>query len=224
MSALLAGELLRVIQIAVDDPAIRCIVLAGTSRYFCVGADLKESFGFKAVDSVLAGWMSGLDSLRKCPKPIIAAVRGAAIGGGLELALYCDLIVASEDAKFALPETGIGVIAGQGGSQRVAALAGRSVATDMILTGRVLSGTEAYALGIVARVAETEKVLEVSMQMASDIADRGPAAVQFAREVIFEATEGALRQSLRIERLLAALVLETKDAQTRIGGFLERKR
>lgn len=221
MSAALAAALLAALDEAVRDEAVGCIVLAGTSTHFCVGADLKEVARLRAVDAVLAGWLDDLDRIRRCGKPIVAAVRGYAVGGGFELALYCDLIVAAHDARFALPETGIGVIAGQGGTQRLCALAGRALAADLILTGRELSGCEALAHGIVARSVPAGEVLDAAVSLATAIAARSPVALAFAREVLFEASEGPLRQSLRIERLLAALVLDSSEAQRRVAAFLQ---
>jgi len=224
MSSALAAALLAAVDAAGRDDGVRCLVLAGTPTHFCVGADLAEVARLRAADAVLARWLDDLDSLRRSRKPMVAAVRGHAAGGGFELALYCDLIVAAADARFSLPETGIGVIAGQGGSQRLAALAGRAIASDLILTGRVLSGAEAGAYGIAARVVPSGQVLDTALAVAQAVAGRSAAAVAFAREVLYEATEGPLRQSLRIERLLAALVLDTPEAQQRIGAFLGRPR
>ena len=223
MSAELAGALLAAIDAASRDRAVKCLVLAGTATHFCVGADLKEVAKMRAVDAVLGGWLTDLDAIRRSPKPIIAAVRGHAVGGGFELALYCDLIVAADDARFALPETGIGVIAGQGGTQRLVSLCGRAIAADLILTGRELSGREAHACGIAARAVPAQSVVATAIAVAQAIAARSAPAITFAREVLLEATEGPLRQSLRIERLLAALVLDTPEAQERIGAFLNRR-
>jgi len=223
MSQELGRALLAHFAAAMADDGVRAIVLAGTATHFCVGADLVEVSRLQAVQAVLSGWLDELDSIRRAPKPIIAAVRGHAVGGGFELALYCDLIVAAEDARFALPETGIGVIAGQGGTQRLIGLAGRAIAADLILTGRELSGAEARSHGIVARAVPAHEVLETAVTMAEAIARRSAPAVAFAREVLLEASEGPIRQSLRIERLLAALVLDTPEARQRIGEFLTRR-
>ncbi len=223
MSAELANALLEAIDAAGRDRAVKCLVLAGTPTHFCVGADLKEVAKMRAVDAVLGGWLTDLDTIRRSAKPIVAAVRGHAVGGGFELALYCDLIVAAEDARFALPETGIGVIAGQGGTQRLVSLCGRAVAADLILTGRELSGREAHAFGIAARAVPANSVVAMAIEVAQAIAARSAPAITFAREVLLEATEGPLRQSLRIERLLAALILDTPEAQERIGAFLNRR-
>lgn len=223
MSAALAQALLQAVDAACAAPSVGAIVLAGTPTHFCVGADLTEVAKLDAVSAIRGRWLDDLDTLRRCPKPTIAAVRGHAVGGGFELALYCDLIVAAEDAHFALPETGIGVIAGQGGTQRLVTLCGRAIATDLILTGRGLSGREAQACGIAARTAPAGDVLPTAVAMARTIAERSAPAVAFAREVLYEASEGPLRQSLRIERLLASVVLDTAEAKARIGGFLARR-
>lgn len=223
MSEELGRALLSALSDAMADDAVRSVVLAGTETHFCVGADLVQVSRLKAVEAILSGWLDDLDSIRRMSKPIIAAVRGHAVGGGFELALYCDLIIAAEDARFALPETGIGVIAGQGGTQRLIGLAGRAIAADLILTGRELTGLEARSHGIAARAVPAADVLETAIAVAEAISKRSAPAVAFAREVLLEASEGPLRQSLRIERLLAALVLDTKDAKQRIGGFLEKR-
>ena len=224
MSSALAAALLAAIDAAGRDPSVACLVLTGTPTHFCVGADLTEVSKLAAVDAVLDGWLDDLDTIRRSRKPIVAAVRGHAVGGGFELALYCDLIVTAENAQFGLPETGIGVIAGQGGTQRLVTLCGRAIATDLILTGRMLSGREAHDYGIAARCVAAEAVVDTAVEVATSIAARSAPAVAFAREVLFEASEGPLRQSLRIERLLAALVLDTSEARRRIGGFLDRRR
>lgn len=222
MSASLAEALLQAIDAANRAPETRCLVLLGTASHFCVGADLTEVARLKGIDAVLSGWLDNLDNIRRSAKPIVAGVRGHAVGGGFELAMYCDLIVAADNARFALPETGIGVIPGQGGAQRLAALAGRAIAADLVLTGRALSGQEALAHGVVARAVPADRVVDEAIAVATAIAAQSVPAVAFAREVLFEATEGPLRQSLRIERLLAAAVLDTSEAKQRIGNFLNR--
>ena len=223
MSPELAQALLSAMGDAMADDTVRCVVLAGTATHFCVGADLLDVAKLQGVQAILSGWLDDLDAIRSMPKPVIAAVRGYAVGGGFELALYCDLIIAAEDARFSLPETGIGVIAGQGGSQRLIGLAGRAIAADLILTGRELSGLEAKSYGIAARAVAAGDVLDTAIGVAEAISQRSGPAVAFAREVILEASEGSLRQSLRIERLLAAAVLDTAEAKTRIGNFLQRR-
>ena len=198
-------------------------MLAGTETHFSVGADLTEVNEMAGVDAVLADWLEEFDRFAQARKPTIAAVRGHAVGGGFELALSCDIIVCAEDANLALPETGIGVIAGQGGTQRLIQMAGRAIASDLILTGRALSGREASALGIAARSCPAEKVLEEAIAIGQKIAERSAPAVRFAREVIREAAEHPMRQSLRMERLLAALILDTPERKQRVAAFLDRR-
>jgi len=223
LSRQLARDLVSALEAAEQDPAIHAVVLAGTATHFSVGADLTEVHRLTAAAAVLDDWLSEFDRFAAARKPTIAAVRGHAVGGGFELALTCDLIVAAEDARLALPETGIGVIAGQGGTQRLIALAGRAIAADLILTGRALSGAEAGAHGIAARVCPADKVLDEAVAIGRGIADRSPAAIRFAREVLREAAEHPIRQSLRIERLLASLILDTPERKSRVDAFLNRK-
>ncbi|WP_222184497.1 enoyl-CoA hydratase/isomerase family protein [Geminicoccus harenae] len=223
LSQALAADLVQALMAAEADEAIHAVVVAGTPSHFSVGADLTEVHELRAIEAVLGDWLEEFDRFAAARKPTIAAVRGHAVGGGFELALSCDLIVCAENANLALPETGIGVIAGQGGTQRLLQLAGRAIATDLILTGRALSGTEAGALGIAARVVPAERVLDEAIGIGRQIAERSPPAIRFAREVLREAAEQPIRQSLRLERLLAALVLDTPERIERVGAFLARR-
>lgn len=223
LSRQLARDLVGALLEAERMADIHAIVVAGTPTHFSVGADLAEVHGMTAAQAVLDDWLEEFDRFAHARKPTIAAVRGYAVGGGFELALSCDMIVCAEDAHLALPETGIGVIAGQGGTQRLLQLAGRALAADLILTGRSLTGAQAGAFGIAARVCAAESVLDEAMAVARGIAARSPAAIRFAREVLREAADHPIRQSLRLERLLASLVLDTEECRTRVGAFLERK-
>ncbi|MCS2608743.1 enoyl-CoA hydratase/isomerase family protein [Halomonas dongshanensis] len=219
----LASDLLAAVLDAENDSTIHAIVIAGTPTHFSVGADLNEVRQLSGVSAVLADWLQEFDRIAEARKPTIAAVRGYAMGGGFELALTCDLMVVAEDAQLALPETGVGVIAGQGGTQRILQRAGRSYASDLILTGRVLDGIEAVQAGIAARVCPTDQVVETAIAVAHDIAKRSPAAIRFAREVLHEASDNPIRQSLKMERLYASLVLDTSECRERIDAFFSRK-
>lgn len=223
LSAALTTALYNAVIAAERDPAIKAMVLAGTEAYFSVGADLTEVYKLTATQAVLDDWLTEFDRIACSRKPMICALRGVALGGGFELALSCDLIVCAHDAKLGLPETGIGVIAGQGGTQRLLQRAGRSVATDLILTGRTLSGNEALDMGIVSRTCSTEQVLALAIELAQAVAARSVVAVRFAREVLREAADQPIHQSLRLERLLASLVLDSQECRDGIGGFLARK-
>ena len=224
LSRELAGLLVAALIDAERDEVVHAVVLCGTATHFSVGADLSEVHAMTAIDAVLADWLDEFDRFAQAKKPTIAAVRGHAVGGGFELALSCDLMVCADDANLALPETGIGVIAGQGGTQRLLQLAGRAVAADLILTGRSLSGQEAAAYGIAARVAPSDQVLPTAIDLGKQIALRSPPAIRFAREVLREAADGPIRQSLRLERLLAALILDTPERKERTAAFLARRR
>ncbi|WMS41371.1 enoyl-CoA hydratase/isomerase family protein [Acuticoccus sp. MNP-M23] len=223
LSVALIAALHSAVLAAEADPAIRVMVLTGTERFFSVGADLRDVDKLTATDAVLANWLNEFDRIARCAKPIVAAVRGHAVGGGFELALTCDMIVAAEDAAMSLPETGIGVIPGQGGTQRILQLAGRAIAADLVLTGRILSGVEARELGIVARTAPAADVLATAHEVADAIAARSEPAVRFAREILREASEGHLQQTLRMERLFASLILDTDERRQRVGDFLKKR-
>lgn len=223
LSKSLAQALCGAILEAEQDDSVIVTVLVGTETHFSVGADLSEVDRLTAIDAVLTDWLHEFDRISRSSKPILAAVRGHAVGGGLELALSCDLMICADNAHLSLPETGIGVIAGQGGTQRLITLAGRALATDMILTGRVLTGTEAVSFGIAARSCPPEDVVEVALSVAKTIARRSPVSVRFAREVLREAAEGHLHQSFRIERLLASVVLDTEERKRRVEEFLQKR-
>jgi enoyl-CoA hydratase/carnithine racemase len=224
LSMEMTKHLLPAIEAAGEAENVHCIVLTGTDRHFSVGADISEFHQYTAIEAAKMKWLDEYDSLRKSAKPIVAAIRGHAVGGGFELALLCDLLVAAENAHFSLPETGIGVIAGGGGTQRLIQMAGRAIAADLILSGRVITGAEALQMGIVVRAVPPEFVLEEAVTLAKDIAARSPDALRFAREVIFEASEGHLQQSFRIERLLAYMVLDSEERKRRTSAFLEKKK
>lgn len=223
LSRELAADLVNALIEAEQDASIHALVLAGTETHFSVGADLEEVSQMTGIDAILADWLEQFDRFAEARKPTIAAVRGHAVGGGFELALSCDILVCAEDANLALPETGIGVIAGQGGTQRLIQMAGRAIASDLILTGRSLSGREASALGIAARSCPADQVVEGAISIGKRVAERSAPAVRFAREVIREAAEHPMRQSLRMERLLAALILDTPERKQRVSAFLNRK-
>ncbi|WP_108662432.1 enoyl-CoA hydratase/isomerase family protein [Acuticoccus kandeliae] len=224
LSEELTAALLSAMDAAEADDDVKAMVLSGTERFFSVGADLRDIDTREGIEAVLGNWLEGHDRLTRRAKPVIAAVRGHAVGGGFELALGCDLIVAAEDARFSLPETGIGVIPGQQGTQRIITLAGRAVAADLALTGRVLSGVEARDLGIAARAVPAEAVVPTALEMAATIAQKSAPSIRFAREILWSAAEGHLAQTFRTERLLASFILDTDEKKARVGAFLAKRR
>jgi enoyl-CoA hydratase/carnithine racemase len=224
LSSALMRELLEVVRNLGNDDSVCAAVLAGTEQFFSVGSDISEMAGKNALEWLERSWMDDWDTLRQSPKPMVAAVRGMALGGGLELALLCDLMICGEGARLALPETGIGVVPGAGGTQRLMALCGRAIATDMILTGRELTGLEATQYGIAARTVPDAQVLETAIAMAQRISERGKLAVRFSRELLREASDGPIRQSLRLERLMAYMVFDSPEVHQNLNAFLERKK
>jgi enoyl-CoA hydratase len=201
----------------------RCIVLCGAGRAFAAGADvagLRELSPGEVVEGERgARWQR----LRSTRLPVIAAVQGWCLGGGCELALTCDIVVAAEDARFGLPETGLGLIPGAGGTQRLPRVAGRSLALEVILGGRTLSAREALQHGICSRVVAPEALEREALALAARIARRPAPAVRLAREAVQLAFESPLASGLREERRLFALAFASDDARECMDAFVERR-
>jgi enoyl-CoA hydratase len=206
------------------DREIRCIVLGGSERAFAAGADievLSQTTPYEAATSErLARW----DSIRKVGKPIVAAVSGFCLGGGCELAMLCDMIVASESAQFGQPEINLGLMPGAGGTQRLTRAVGKALAMDVILSGRFLSAREAQAAGLVSRVVEREAWLEEAKRLAGTIAEKSPLALRLAKEAVNRAFEGSLQLGVEYERRSFAIALGTDDAREGMGAFLEKRK
>jgi len=206
------------------DAAVRCIVLGGSERVFAAGADIDELARSSAIELYYARRVERWDAIRNLWTPLVAAVSGYCLGGGCELALACDLIVASETARFGQPETGLGVIPGAGGTQRFTRAVGKATAMDVILSGRLLSGHEALAAGLVARVVAREAWLEEGQRVARDIATKGPVATRLAKEAVDRAYEGGLGLGLEYERRLLYLAFASNDAREGLTAFVEKRK
>jgi enoyl-CoA hydratase len=206
------------------DPGVRCIVLAGDERAFAAGADIKEFAGSSAIEMAIGSRAGHWERLNALNTPVVAAVSGFCLGGGCELAMSCDLIVASETASFGQPETGVGLIPGAGGTQRLTRAVGKALAMDMVLTGRRLSAEEARAAGLVARVTPAHAWLDESMTVAADIAARAPIAQRFAKEAIDRSFEGGLAAGLEFERKALHLSFASEDAEEGLTAFIEKRR
>lgn len=206
------------------DEAVRCIVLTGNERAFAAGADIKEMAEATAVQMLERNWITYWDRLQSVRKPIIAAVSGYALGGGCELAMACDLIIASETAQFGQPEINLGVMPGAGGTQRLARALGKSKAMEMILTGRPISAREAEAFGLVSRVVPTELYLDEAKSLAREIASKAPVAVRLAKEAVNKAFEGPLHDGLAYERKLFYLLFSTEDQDEGMNAFIEKRK
>ena len=217
-------ELATVLEEFDGDDRIGCIVIAGNQRAFAAGADIKEMADASAVEMLRSDNIARWDRIRKIKKPVIAAVSGYCLGGGCELAMACDLIVASESAQFGQPEINIGVIPGAGGTQRLTRAIGKSKAMEMILTGRYMSAREAEQLGLVARVTPIEVYLDEALKLANEIAARPPIAVRFAKEAINKAFETALSDGLEFERRLFYFLFATEDQKEGMRAFVEKRK
>jgi enoyl-CoA hydratase len=206
------------------DGDVRCIVLAGDERAFAAGADIAELAAATAVELYQAPRVARWDAIRKLSTPLVAAVSGWCLGGGCELAMTCDLIVASDTARFGQPETGLGIIPGAGGTQRLARAVGKALAMDMVLTGRILTAHEALAAGLVARVVAREAWLDEARRVAGEIAARAPVAQRLARESVDRAFETGLDSGLDFERKALYLAFASEDAREGLSAFVEKRR
>lgn len=224
LSDALMDELVAALSGLDADPAIRCIVLAGDERAFAAGADIAELAAATAVELYQAPRVARWDAIRKLHTPLVAAVSGWCLGGGCELAMTCDIIVASDTARFGQPETGLGIIPGAGGTQRLARAVGKALAMDMVLTGRVLTAHEALAAGLVARVVAREAWLEEGRRAAREIAARAPVAQRLARESVDRAFETGLDSGLDFERKALYLAFASEDAREGLSAFVEKRR
>jgi enoyl-CoA hydratase len=224
LSEALMEELVESLMALDRDAGVRCIVLGGSERAFAAGADIEELAEASAIELYYARRVERWDAIRSLWTPVVAAVSGFCLGGGCELAMACDLIVASETAQFGQPETGLGIIPGAGGTQRLTRAVGKSLAMDVILSGRFLSAREALAAGLVARVVAREAWLEEAKRVARDIAAKGPVATRLAKEAVNRAYEGGLGFGLEYERRLLYLAFASTDAREGLRAFQEKRR
>ncbi len=217
------GELVAALRVLDDDEHVRCIVLGGSERAFAAGADVAEMAAASAIGMYAARRIDRWDAIRAVRTPIVAAVSGFCLGGGCELAMSCDLVVASETAVFGQPETALGLIPGAGGTQRLTRTVGKALAMDMILSGRRLSAREALAAGLVARVVAREAWLDEAERVAREVAARGPIANRLAKEAVDRAFEGSLSLGLDYERRQLYLAFASEDAKEGMSAFLEKR-
>jgi enoyl-CoA hydratase len=207
-----------------DDDAIRCIVLGGSEKAFAAGADIGQMAEASAMDMYEARRIDRWDAIRRIRTPLVAAVSGFCLGGGNELAMACDLIVASETAQFGQPETGLGIIPGAGGTQRLTRAIGKAKAMDVILSGRFLTAEEAERAGLVARVVAREAWLEEAKAVARTIAAKGPIAQRLAKESVNRAYESTLETGLDYERKALYLAFASEDAREGLTAFTEKRK
>lgn len=220
----LMGELRDALRQLDEDENVRVIVITGNERAFAAGADIKQMAGKTAIDMLNIDQFSTWDQIRKTKKPIIAAVSGFALGGGCELAMTCDMIIASETAMFGQPEIKIGVMPGAGGTQRLTKAIGKAKAMEMVLTGKFMPAEEAERQGLINRVVPVELYLEEAFKLAGEIAQMSPVAVKLAKESVNRAFETQLDEGLYFERKNFYLCFASEDQTEGMNAFVEKRR
>lgn len=220
----LMEEVRDTLQLLDKNEKVRVIIITGDERAFAAGADIKQMADKSAIDMLLIDQFSTWDQIRKTKKPIIAAVSGFALGGGCEFAMTCDMIIASETAKFGQPEIKLGTIPGAGGTQRLTKAIGKAKAMELILTGRFLSAEEAYFYGLVNKVVPVEMYLQEAVALANEIAQMAPVAVQLAKEAINRSFETQLDEGLAFERKNFYLTFASMDQKEGMQAFVEKRK
>ena len=219
----LIGEMVDALETLDRDEGIGCIILTGSERAFAAGADITEMANATVVDQMSSDQFSRWDRVRRIKKPIIAAVSGWALGGGCEIALMCDMIVASETARFGQPEINIGIIPGAGGTQRWAQLVGKARAMEICLTGDPITAEEAKAWGLVNRVVPVELYLEEAKTLARKVASKPPLAVRQAKEAVNNVFNDYLDKGLTFERKNFYMLFATEDQKEGMAAFVEKR-
>lgn len=220
----LMDELMTALEMLDADDTIGCLVITGSKRAFAAGADIQEMAQATPVEMIQKDFIARWERLRAVRKPVIAAVSGYALGGGCELALACDMIVASETALFGQPEINLGVIPGAGGTQRLARTIGKALTMEMVLNDRRLSAAEAERFGLVNHVASVDDYLDVAIALAAEIAARAPVAIRLAKEAVDMALETTLSAGLAYERNLFYALFATQDQKEGMAAFLEKRK
>jgi len=220
----LMDELIATFESLDKDDSVRCIILTGNEKAFAAGADIKEMANATAVEMLERDQFAKWDKIRKVKKPIIAAVSGFALGGGCELMMHCDIIIASETAKIGQPEINIGVIPGAGGTQRLTRAVGKALAMELVLTGRFMNADEALKAGLINKVVPIEFYLEEARKLANEIANRSPVAVRLAKEAILKSFDTTIEIGLEYERKNFYMLFATEDMKEGMAAFIEKRK
>ncbi len=223
LNAQLLTELMDALQAFDKNDHIGAMVISGSERAFAAGADIREMADASAIEMLERDSISQFDRIRSIRKPIIAAVSGWCLGGGNELAMSCDMIIAAENARFGQPEITIGIIPGAGGTQRLPRAVGKAIAMEMILNNRTLTAQEALQFGLVNKVVPTNEVLNEAVKLANEIANKPPLAIQLAKEAINLAYETPLHEGLHHERRLFYFLFASQDQKEGMRAFLEKR-
>lgn len=206
------------------DEEVRVIILTGNEKAFAAGADIKQMSGKNAIDMLKVDQFSTWDQIKKTKKPLIAAVSGFALGGGCELAMTCDMIMASETARFGQPEIKIGVMPGAGGTQRLTRALGKARAMEMVLTGKMITAEEAMQFGLVNRVVPVEMLMHETLRLAQEIAAMSPLAAQLAKESVNRSFETHLDEGLHFERKNFYMLFASEDQKEGMNAFVEKRK
>jgi enoyl-CoA hydratase len=216
-------ELVSAVTAMDSDPGVGAVVITGSGKAFAAGADIKEMAAQGYMDMYAADWFRGWEDLTRLRIPLIAAVSGFALGGGCELAMMCDFIIAGDNAKFGQPEINLGVVPGMGGSQRLTRAVGKAKAMDMILTGRFIDADEAERSGLVARVVPAADTVEEALKAAEVIASKSKPAAMLAKEAVNAAFETGLAQGVLFERRLFHSLFASEDQKEGMAAFAEKR-
>ena len=219
----LINELGQAIDSFEADSAIGCIVITGSEKAFAAGADIKEMQAKSYMDAYMSNFISTWERVARCRKPVIAAVNGFALGGGCELAMMCDFIIAADTAKFGQPEINLGIVAGMGGTQRLTRLVGKAKAMDMNLTGRFMDAVEAERAGLVSRVVPAAQLRDEVMKCAAKIAEKSAVITMTVKESVNRALETTLREGLLFERRAFHAAFATEDQKEGMAAFIEKR-
>jgi enoyl-CoA hydratase len=223
LNATLKNELLDVVEAFDSDADIGCILLTGSDKAFAAGADIKEMADKSYIDIFRADYAGDYERLTRVRKPLIAAVAGFALGGGCELAMLCDFIIAADNAKFGQPEIKLGIIPGIGGTQRLTQAVGKAKAMDMILTGRMMDAAEAERSGLVARVVPAAILMQEAIKVAETIAALSQPSLLAAKEAVNRSFETSLTEGVRFERRVFHALFATKDRKEGMTAFIEKR-
>ena len=216
-------ELVRAVTAMDADPEVGAVVVTGSAKAFAAGADIKEMQSKGYMDMYAADWFRGWEDFTRLRIPVVAAVSGFALGGGCELAMMCDFIIAGDNAKFGQPEINLGVLPGMGGSQRLTRAVGKSKAMDMILTGRFMDAEEAERAGLVSRVVPAADVIEEALKAAEVIASKSKPVAMVAKEAVNAAFETGLAQGVLFERRVFHSLFATEDQKEGMAAFTEKR-
>jgi enoyl-CoA hydratase len=224
LNTALKAELARAIDAFDADDAIGCLLITGGDKAFAAGADIKEMADKTFIEAFLGNFAGTWDRASRARKPIVAAVAGFALGGGCELAMQCDVVIAADNAKFGQPEIKLGIIPGIGGTQRLTRAVGKSKAMEMILTGRMMDAAEAEKAGLVARVVPAASLMAEAMKVAETIANMSLPSVLAAKEAVNRAFEGALAEGVIFERRIFHSLFATEDQKEGMKAFVEKRK